>query len=369
MPKRRWDEQPEGVIVAPPAPPLRAVGRGVAATKPAWMVQREAAGAAVGPPSAPARSVDEPPDSGTNAEPSRPAGRGVAATKPAWMAEREAAGGPLSAPPRSTDGPALKPAPAPAPFAKPPPPLYFDVMRGDDSLGRLDLSGAARLTFGRDAPERVDVPLDHPSASRHHATMVFERVADGPAGGTAPAAYLRDEGSTHGTTLDGRRLPARGDGERLRPGMVVRFGESTRSYVYREASAAAAGPAAGPAVAPAPTARTIRVPPLVVERLTTDEKRALPLVAKRTRTDIALDGEHITVTGGSRDVEQAEYELSLLIGQMLTHAEQQRGLEDRLAGVASSSARGDVDRDFQAPQFRYGTTHLGWGSKQPRERF
>ena len=109
------------------------------------MVQREAAGAAVGPPSAPARSVDEPPDSGTNAEPSRPAGRGVAATKPAWMAEREAAGGPLSAPPRSTDGPALKPAPAPAPFAKPPPPLYFDVMRGDDSLGRLDLSGAPAL--------------------------------------------------------------------------------------------------------------------------------------------------------------------------------------------------------------------------------
>ena len=238
---------------------------------------------------------------------------------------------------------ALAPSPAAAPFVKPPPPIYFDVMRGDDSLGRLDLSGAARLTFGRDAPERVDVPLDHPSASRHHATMVFERVA--PATATAcetVAAYLRDEGSTHGTTLDGRRLPVRGDGERMRPGMVVRFGESTRSYIYREAAAAAAVPAAEPA----PVARTIRVPPLVVERFTGDEKRALPLVAKRTRTDVALAGEHITVTGAQRDVEQAEYELSLLIGQMLARAEQQRSLECRLAGDGR-----------EAPQFRYGSTH------------
>ena len=74
----------------------------------------------------------------------------------------------------------------------------------------------------------------------------------------------------------------RGDGERMRPGMVVRFGESTRRTSTARRPAAAAVPAAEPA----PVARTIRVPPLAVERFAGDEKRALPLVAKRTRTDV-----------------------------------------------------------------------------------
>ena len=86
-----------------------------------------------------------------------------------------------------------KPPPPPPQNMKPPPKIYFDVLRGEgddegELLGRLDLSGASQLTFGRDA-SRVDVPLEHGSVSRHHATITFD----------ADVAYISDFKSTHGT--------------------------------------------------------------------------------------------------------------------------------------------------------------------------
>lgn len=97
-------------------------------------------------------------------------------------------------------------------------------MREDELLGRLDLSGATQLTFGRD-PSRVDVALDHSSISRHHATITFDR----------DTAYLSDIRSTHGTFIarsgDETRLDPK-DLAKLEPGDVVRFGESSRRYVF-----------------------------------------------------------------------------------------------------------------------------------------
>ncbi|KAJ8608871.1 hypothetical protein CTAYLR_005257 [Chrysophaeum taylorii] len=117
---------------------------------------------------------------------------------------------------------------------KPPPPIYFDVVRGiengsTDLLGRLDLSGASQLTFGRD-PSRVDVALDHGSISRHHATMTFDR----------DAAYISDIKSTHGTFISKRgsaietELAAK-ELTQLQHGDVVRFGESSRRYIFNVA--------------------------------------------------------------------------------------------------------------------------------------
>ena len=60
----------------------------------------------------------------------------------------------------------------------------------DELLGRLDLSGAQQLTFGRD-PSKIDVPLEHASISRHHATMTFD----------SENAFISDIRSTHGTFI------------------------------------------------------------------------------------------------------------------------------------------------------------------------
>ena len=107
--------------------------------------------------------------------------------------------------------------------AKPAPAVYFDVVRDDELLGRLDLSGTKQLTFGRD-PGR-DVILDHLSISRHHATMTFD----------GSKAFISDFRSTHGTfvaTANGQRRLQEKDLVELHSGDVVRFGESSRRYVF-----------------------------------------------------------------------------------------------------------------------------------------
>mmetsp|Transcript_5234 Transcript_5234/g.16522 ORF Transcript_5234/g.16522 Transcript_5234/m.16522 type:complete len:317 (+) Transcript_5234:1014-1964(+) len=181
-------------------------------------------------------------------------------------------------PPRPAAAP-----PPPAGYAgsKPPPALYFDVVRGDgqgrdDLLGRLDLSGASQLTFGRDA-SRVDIPLEHASVSRHHATMTFD----------GDAAYVSDIKSTHGTYLTKKGGE---DGEkkiteltRMEEGDHIRFGESSRRYVFRKnAAAAAAANEPPPALTPTEVVVNLVVSEHAVPRLTGLKGRTLEAVYMRT---------------------------------------------------------------------------------------
>lgn len=83
-------------------------------------------------------------------------------------------------------------------------------------------SGSGSLSFvvaGRMTPA-CGLVLQHPSVSRVHAALQFD--AHG-------ALFLRDLGSTHGTFVNKRRLPAH-EFVRLHIGDVVAFGESTRLY-------------------------------------------------------------------------------------------------------------------------------------------
>lgn len=104
------------------------------------------------------------------------------------------------------------------------------MVRGEEFLGRLNLSGVSQLTFGRD-PSRVDIPLDHASISRHHATMTFDR----------DSIFISDFGSTHGTFLSRdqswQKLKPT-ELNQLFPGDVLRFGESSRRYVLRQSPSA-----------------------------------------------------------------------------------------------------------------------------------
>ena len=108
----------------------------------------------------------------------------------------------------------------PAWSAKPPKdsPVAFAVSRDGERLDPVRLRGGAAVTFGRGL--LADVQLDHASISRLHAVVVHHR--DG-------RVFLADLGSTHGTSVDERRIAA-GHYVRLYDGATVRFGASTRAY-------------------------------------------------------------------------------------------------------------------------------------------
>ena len=170
-----------------------------------------------------------------------------------------------------------KPPPPPTNM-KPPPKIYFDVLRGEgddegELLGRLDLSGASQLTFGRDAT-RVDVPLEHGSVSRHHATITFD----------ADVAYISDIKSTHGTYVT---TPDGGEEKistltRLDEGSTVRFGESSRRYVLRRSAQGTTRQVQQQQPVVQEVTVILQVPSATSGRLTGQKGRALEQVRYRT---------------------------------------------------------------------------------------
>jgi dual specificity MAP kinase phosphatase len=129
-------------------------------------------------------------------------------------------------------------APTSAPPAAAPPSAgggaLLDVLKDGVLLSRLPLPASGSLTFGR-LPE-CGVVLEHASISRAHARLV--RLPGGDAWGVV------DEGSAHGTFCNEQRVPPRAPPARLPDGATLRFGGSTRRYVFRAAPPPSAPPAA-----------------------------------------------------------------------------------------------------------------------------
>eukprot|EP00929_Paragymnodinium_shiwhaense_P123205 TRINITY_DN9676_c0_g1_i1.p1 TRINITY_DN9676_c0_g1~~TRINITY_DN9676_c0_g1_i1.p1 ORF type:complete len:235 (+),score=75.61 TRINITY_DN9676_c0_g1_i1:113-817(+) len=121
-----------------------------------------------------------------------------------------------------------------APFEKVPEPTdtvtepSFDVMK-EQSEGKaerverfvLDASEKTSWTLGRQAGV-VDFVVSHESCSRKHATV---QLWNGQ-------ILIKDEATTHGTFVDGRQLP-KNVPIRLVSGANVKFGASTRVYIFR----------------------------------------------------------------------------------------------------------------------------------------
>jgi len=85
-----------------------------------------------------------------------------------------------------------------------------------------DINRKKCTIFGRNK-DMADVVLQHPSISRQHSAIVH---------GSSGNIYLIDLGSSHGTSLNKKRVP--GDKrEVLRDGDIIRFGASTREYHVR----------------------------------------------------------------------------------------------------------------------------------------
>lgn len=75
--------------------------------------------------------------------------------------------------------------------------------------------------FGRDV--LCDFSLEHPSVSRFHAVIQYKRSG---------VAYLFDLGSTHGTLINKNKVDKRVYVD-LNVGDVIRFGASTRLYIFQ----------------------------------------------------------------------------------------------------------------------------------------
>ncbi|MFF4095686.1 FHA domain-containing protein [Streptomyces sp. NPDC001834] len=92
-------------------------------------------------------------------------------------------------------------------------PAQLHVVAGPDA-GGVHLLHGGRISIGRSAD--ADVPLDDPDVSRLHCAVTV--AEDG-------LVSVADLGSTNGTLLDGR--PVRERPVRLKPGALLRLGEST----------------------------------------------------------------------------------------------------------------------------------------------
>ncbi|ETW00010.1 hypothetical protein H310_07452 [Aphanomyces invadans] len=99
--------------------------------------------------------------------------------------------------------------------------LSVEVIKGGIIVEKLALDTSVKpfLVAGRMEP-LCDIVLQHPSVSRTHAALQFDSKGH---------LFVVDLGSTHGTFVNKRRIPAT-DPVELHVGDVVVFGESTRIY-------------------------------------------------------------------------------------------------------------------------------------------
>lgn len=106
------------------------------------------------------------------------------------------------------------------------------IFKAKDLLETLELHTRSCWLFGRERAV-VDVPVEHPSASKQHAVVQFRYVEKKNEWGDRKGEvkpYVIDLDSANGTQVNGEKVEGRRYVE-LRTGDVLGFGESTREYV------------------------------------------------------------------------------------------------------------------------------------------
>jgi len=106
------------------------------------------------------------------------------------------------------------------------------IFKGKDLLETLELHTRSCWLFGRERAV-VDVPVEHPSASKQHAVIQFrflERKNEWGERKGEVKPYVIDLDSANGTKVNGEKVEGRRFVE-LRTGDMVGFGESSREYV------------------------------------------------------------------------------------------------------------------------------------------
>lgn len=106
------------------------------------------------------------------------------------------------------------------------------IFKGKDLLETIELHKRSCWLFGRERAV-VDVPVEHPSASKQHAGVQFRYVEKKSEYGDRKGEvkpYVIDLDSANGTKVNGEKVEGRRYVE-LRTGDVMGFGESSREYV------------------------------------------------------------------------------------------------------------------------------------------
>merc|ERR550537_1561224 len=96
-------------------------------------------------------------------------------------------------------------------------------MKSGVRVDRHSLGGAKQAWCLGRSPEQADIVMNHDSVSRRHALV--HRLG--------MFLFVSDLASAHGTFVDGQRLE-KNSPVRLSAGANIRFGCSTRIFVYRE---------------------------------------------------------------------------------------------------------------------------------------
>ncbi|KAF3785897.1 Kanadaptin [Nymphaea thermarum] len=109
----------------------------------------------------------------------------------------------------------------PAWSERPGQPYFMEVLKDGVIIDRLDVSTKGAFMFGR--IDICDFVLEHPSISRFHAVLQFKGNGD---------AFLYDLASTHGTFINKSQVKGRAYKD-LHVGDVIRFGLSTRLYIFQ----------------------------------------------------------------------------------------------------------------------------------------
>lgn len=98
---------------------------------------------------------------------------------------------------------------------------FLEIMKGGKIIGDVPIiCGEKFLTFGR-LPEN-SVPLDHESISRKHAVLQF---------GPRDSAFIYDLGSSHGTFVNKKQIPAGQYVKIESKNSIIQFGASLRYYI------------------------------------------------------------------------------------------------------------------------------------------
>ncbi|KAF9585415.1 Kanadaptin [Lunasporangiospora selenospora] len=99
--------------------------------------------------------------------------------------------------------------------------FFFEVIKNGVIVETIMVPEKEFLVIGR--LPMCDIEMEHPSLSRYHAVIQFKSNGD---------CYIYDMNSSHGTRLNKNRIPA-GMHVTLKPGDQLKFGESTRIYLFQ----------------------------------------------------------------------------------------------------------------------------------------
>ncbi|KAG0056975.1 Kanadaptin [Gryganskiella cystojenkinii] len=99
--------------------------------------------------------------------------------------------------------------------------FFFEVIKNGLVVERIMVPEKEFLVVGR--LPMCDLEMEHPSLSRYHAVIQFKSNGQ---------CYIYDLNSSHGTKLNKSKIPP-GMHVSLKPGDQLRFGESTRIYLFQ----------------------------------------------------------------------------------------------------------------------------------------